>query len=241
MASPMAGLGFINAIIFGVQGETVRHFKLTGVKGECIAGALSGAVQSVICGPMELAKTRVQVQGIDKAYKHLFFHHIGEGSNTKYYGSFDCMAKIYKTNGLKGCFHGLGITFLRDTPAFSLYFGSFYTLCDWLTPHGSSQHELGAGRLLLAGGLGGTFSWVVLYPIDVVKSKFQADGVGPRPNYSSYTDCVRKTYKAEGLHGFSRGMLATILRAFPVNAATLTVVTITLRFANTRDTQLEIA
>ncbi|KXJ19828.1 mitochondrial basic amino acids transporter [Exaiptasia diaphana] len=241
MASPMAGLGFINAIIFGVQGETVRRFKLTGLKGECIAGALSGAVQSIICGPMELAKTRVQVQGIDKAYKHIFFHTIGEGSSSNYYGSFDCMAKIYKTNGLKGCFRGLGITFLRDTPAFSLYFGSFYMFCNWLTPQGSSPHELSAGRLLIAGGLGGTFSWVVLYPIDVIKSKFQADGVGPKPNYNGYIDCVQKTYKSEGLHGFGRGMLATILRAFPVNAATLTVVTITLRFANTRDSQLEIA
>lgn len=237
----MAGLGFINAIIFGVQGETVRRFKLTGVKGECIAGAFSGAVQSIIAGPMELAKTRVQVQGINTVYKHLFFHHIGEGKSNKYNGSFDCMAKVYKTEGLHGCFRGFWITLLRDTPAFSMYFGSFYTVCEWLTPAGSSVHQLSAWRLLIAGGFSGTFSWVVLYPIDIIKSKYQADGIGPKPNYTGYRDCIKKTYAKEGVRGFSRGLLATILRAFPVNAATLTVVTITLRLGRSKDSQLEIA
>ncbi|KAK3742244.1 hypothetical protein QZH41_009006, partial [Actinostola sp. cb2023] len=242
MASPMAGLGLINAIVFGIQGETVRRFKLTGLKGELIAGTVSGSVQSVICAPMELAKTRVQVQGIDMKYKHIFFHTIGEGNSTKYHGSFDCMAKIYKTQGIRGCYRGFWITLLRDAPAFAMYFGSFYTLCEWLTPAGSSVHQLSPMRLLVAGGLGGTVSWVVLYPIDVIKSKYQADGIGPRPNYNGYMECIKKTYKAEGIHGFSRGLLATILRAFPVNAATLTVVTITLRFARNRDSaHLELA
>lgn len=241
MASPMAGLGFINAIIFGVQGETMRRFKLTGLKGECVAGAFSGAVQSIICGPMELAKTRVQVQGINSAYSHVFFHHIGEGKSNLYNGSFDCIAKIYHTEGIRGCFRGFWITLLRDTPAFSFYFGSFYTFCDWLTPPGGSIHQLSPLRLLLAGGLSGTFSWIVLYPIDVIKSKYQADGAGSKPTYTGYIDCIRKTHAADGWRGFSCGMLATILRAFPVNAATLTVVTITLRLTKNKDSQLEMA
>lgn len=243
MASPLVGLGLINAIIFGVQGEAVRRFNLIGLKGECIAGGLAGAVQSFVCCPMELAKTRVQVQGINTKYNHIFFHSLKENSVLQYHGSIHCIKKVWQSEGLRGCFRGMSVTFLRDTPAFASYFGSFYLLCDWLTPEGSSIHHLSPMRLLIAGGLGGTFSWILTYPIDVIKSRYQADGVGPKPNYKGILDCVKQTYAAEGLAGFMRGMTATILRAFPVNATTLTVVTITLRFA--RDLhdqpQLEVA
>lgn len=231
MASPLAGLGLINAIIFGVQGEAVRRFDLRGLKGECIAGGLAGAVQSLVCCPMELAKTRVQVQGIDTKYNHIFFYTLKEKSVLKYHGSLHCFKKVLQTEGLRGCFRGMSVTLLRDTPAFASYFGSFYVLCDWLTPEGSSVHQLSPMRLLVAGGLGGTVSWILTYPIDVIKSRYQADGVGPKPNYKGVLDCFKQTYAAEGLAGFTRGMTATILRAFPVNATTLTVVTITLRFA----------
>lgn len=54
------------------------------------------------------------------------------------------------------------------------------------------------------------------YPLDSVKSRLQAYApftppTPKRPDKSSYefksfTDCVRHTYKTEGLHGFYRGM-----------------------------------
>ena len=55
------------------------------------------------------------------------------------------------------------------------------------------------------------------YPVDIVKSKQQADVSG---EFSSAFDCIRKTQSREGIRGFYRGISTTLVRAFPVNAAT---------------------
>jgi solute carrier family 25 carnitine/acylcarnitine transporter 20/29 len=44
--------------------------------------------------------------------------------------------------------------------------------------------------------------------------------------YSSVFDCAQKSYKNEGLKVFTRGLLPTILRAYPANAATFTTVSL---------------
>lgn len=225
MLSPMAGVGLINAIIFGVHGNLQRVLE-PGLSSHCFAGAVAGAVQSIVCCPMELAKTRVQIQS---------------SAQKTYHGSFDCLHKIYKQNGIKGCYRGMTLTLLRETPSFAIYFGTFELFCLALTPEGDSPDCIGPLSLLLAGGLSGISSWILTYPIDVVKSRFQADGDGKNRKYHGMMDCVRKTFRSGGLMAFSQGLPATILRAFPTNAATLATVTITLRLARNREKQLEFA
>lgn len=228
MLSPMAGIGFINAIIFGVQANVFRVLE-PGLSGQCISGAVAGAVQSIVCCPMELAKTRVQIQS-KKVNTH-----------ERYHGSFDCLQKIFKKNGIKGCYRGMTITLIREIPSFAIYFGTFELYCVALTRKGSSTDCIGLLGLLLAGGMSGISSWVFTYPIDVVKSRIQADGDGQDRKYRSIVDCVRKTYRSGGLNAFLQGLTATVVRAFPTNAATFATVTITLRYARKYEKQLELA
>lgn len=62
---------------------------------------------------------------------------------------------------------------------------------------------------------------MVIYPIDLIKSKMQTDGFTPDTRqYRSSWECARKTYAKEGIRGFYKGFNACILRAGPVNAAT---------------------
>ena len=58
------------------------------------------------------------------------------------------------------------------------------------------------------------------------------DGLSGRTLYTGAGDCVRQTYRNEGVRGFFRGMPSTLIRSFPVNAATFTVVTLILRWAS---------
>lgn len=225
MLSPMAGVGLINAIIFGVHGNLSRLLE-PGLSSQCIAGGVAGAVQSIVCCPMELAKTLVQVQNTSKPL---------------YHGSIDCLQKIYKKNGITGLYKGMTITLTREIPSFAIYFGTFEFFCNAMTPEGDGAGHIGPLGLLLAGGLSGISSWFFTYPIDVVKSRFQADGEGKNRRYQSILDCVKKTYKSGGLHAFSQGLSATILRAFPTNAATLATVTVTLRIARDHKKQAEFA
>ncbi|EDO35704.1 predicted protein [Nematostella vectensis] len=230
MASPLAGLGLINAIIFGVQGETLRRLNGSGTMAQAISGAIAGGVQSIVCCPMELAKTRVQVQG--------------QGQKLMAYtGSLDCLKKVFHSEGLRGCFRGMAITTTRDIPAFALYFGSFQYVCELLTPKGEHVDNLSPIRLFFSGGIAGTLSWILTYPVDMVKSCYQADGRTnsgkPQYKYNGYADCVKKIYISGGVSAFGQGLLATILRGFPTNAATLTVVTLTLRLARNPESHYE--
>lgn len=55
------------------------------------------------------------------------------------------------------------------------------------------------------------------------------DGLAGDRVYKGIGDCIAKTYRSEGVHGFFRGMPTTLIRSFPVNAVTFSVVTWMLR------------
>jgi solute carrier family 25 carnitine/acylcarnitine transporter 20/29 len=68
MTSPMAGVAVINAIVFGVYGNFQRRVAQPDcLSSHLMAGAVAGFVQSFVCSPMELVKTRLQVQAIRAA------------------------------------------------------------------------------------------------------------------------------------------------------------------------------
>lgn len=83
--------------------------------------------------------------------------------------------------------------------------------------------------MLLAGGFAGMASWFVSYPIDVLKTRVQMDGSDGRRTYEGMVDCYKKSVAREGYKFLFRGLMPTLVRAFPVNAACFTVVTWSMR------------
>ncbi|XP_072295924.1 mitochondrial basic amino acids transporter-like [Eucyclogobius newberryi] len=220
IGSPMMGLTFINAIVFGVQGNAIRRLGQDTPTNQFMAGAAAGAIQCVICCPMELAKTRMQMQGTGM-----------RKSSTKklYKNSLDCLTRIYQREGLKGVNRGMVTTLIRETPGFGVYFWAYDMLTRGLGCEPENPYMI--PKLLFAGGMAGIASWLSTYPVDVIKSRLQADGVGGVNRYSSIADCVRQSVQREGYMVFTRGLTSTLLRAFPVNAATFATVTLVLLYA----------
>lgn len=212
LSSPLAGVAFVNAIVFGVYGNVHRLAGNSNTyKIHFMAGATAGLVQSLICSPMELVKTRLQLQH-DK---------IG---CIKFRGPVQCLSYIYRCEGLTGIFRGLGVTTIRDVPGFAAYFVSYEFFM-------RAKQNPGIGYILMSGGMAGIVSWLLTIPIDVVKSRIQADGMtGQRPVYNGIIDCVKKSYAQEGGAFFTRGLSSTLLRAFPMNAVCFMVVSSTIKF-----------
>ena len=90
-------------------------------------------------------------------------------------------------------------------------------------------------EMLFAGGMAGVASWVSCFPMDVIKTRLQSDTEG---KYSGAFDCYKKTVAREGYKALFRGLNSTLIRAFPSNAATFTVVTWVMRYVTSRESAL---
>lgn len=206
MSSPIIGVSLINAVIFGVYGETQRHIPDPNSLTSCfISGAIAGFAQSPICSLIELAKTRMQ---------------LSSSTGRPFKGPMQFYLHTYRHERLRGLFKGLGCTFMREIPSFGLYFLTYEALMRNL-----DNKPVPTIYILLAGGLAGTCSWVTTYPIDVIKSRIQANG----NLYAGMYDCLRQSVRKEGYTFLYKGISSTVLRAFPMNAVTFTVVNWTFK------------
>lgn len=124
---------------------------------------------------------------------------------------------IIRARGLRGMYRGYVSQLYRDIPASASYFAifefaSFYSHKH--LPYLNSQFIN-----FVAGGLAGVLSWTLIMPLDVIKSRVQADVKGNL--YKGWMDCVVKSVKSDGLSVLFVGYSAVACRAFLVNSVTL--------------------
>ena len=222
MAYPLIGQGAINATVFGVHKMGLKILQPEGgqpkIHHNILAGGIAGAVQCVICCPMELIKLRMQVQGIAQARQSMVVYH----------GPWKTAVKIYRQGGVIALNKGMVPTLYRETMSFATYFTTYDYLCQTIAGKGTVD-DLGLLKLMFAGAVTGIPTWLVSYPFDVVKSRIQVDGVHAPRQYRGLVDCFRKSYAEGGLRVFGRGLQSTILRAVIINAATLPTYTLLMR------------
>ena len=83
----------------------------------------------------------------------------------------DCVKQSFAANGVRAPFQGLSATLLRNIPANSVYLGSFEVMKMRAAAHyNCTIPELPAWTVLSAASLGGIMYWVVIFPVDVIKS-----------------------------------------------------------------------
>ena len=220
--------------------RTFQHFSgqdTPGLRYSFLSGAVAGFSQVVICSPSELIKLRLQLQKNKLDFIPHTLHHKHSSDIHVYSGPWDTLRKIYKEDGLfRGLGKGYWVTCIREIPAFSFYFFIYDLLCRSAMRHKGLGHvdQLSPAFICFAGGLGGIAAWVVSYPPDVIKSRYQVDGMtGGRLRYKSATDCFVQSSR-EGWRVFTIGLLPTVLRAFPVNAVTFVTVALVMRASRRR-------
>lgn len=96
-------------------------------------------------------------------------------------------------------------------------------------------NQQAALKILLCGGIAGVVTWASVFPLDVIKTKLQAqpllDGreqssesqalleqVRPKKRLINSFEVARDTYHTGGFKAFYRGLGVCSLRAFIVNA-----------------------
>ncbi|KAH7029034.1 mitochondrial carrier domain-containing protein [Microdochium trichocladiopsis] len=231
--TPLVGIGACVSIQFGAFGFAKRYLEnanaaaaspLNPLKSKDLsygqyyaAGAFAGVANSVISGPIEHVRIRLQTQP--------------HGAARLYNGPLDCVRKLSSHGGvLQGLYRGEAVTILREAQAYGCWFLAFeYMMNQDAARNNISRKEIPPWKVALYGGLAGEALWLGSYPLDVIKSKMQTDGFGPEQKYKSMRDCFAQTWRAEGMRGFWKGLGPTLLRAMPVSAGTFAVVEMTMR------------
>ncbi|KAK4664940.1 carrier protein ymc1 [Podospora pseudopauciseta] len=185
------------------------------------AGAFAGVANSVLSGPIEHVRIRLQTQP--------------HGPARLYSGPLDCVRQLVRQGGFThGLYRGQAVTLIREAQAYGLWFLSF----EWLMNSDAKRNsvdrkEIPSWKVALYGGLAGEALWLGSYPFDVVKSKMQTDGFGQgQQRYRNMRHCFAQVWRQEGMRGFWKGLGPTLLRAMPVSAGTFAVVEMTMRAIN---------
>ncbi|XP_045447452.1 mitochondrial basic amino acids transporter [Melitaea cinxia] len=202
--APIGGVAGINAIVFGTYKNIRRAMpNPDSLTSHAVAGGTAGMLQSFACAPVELVKTRQQLAKAGMPE-----------------GAWAGARHVLRTGGYRSLFRGLVITIVRDSPSFAVYFTAYEAM---------TRGSQSAMQVFAAGGIAGVISWILFYPIDVIKSRIQADTNGL---YKGSWDCFLKSVRTDGWRCLGRGLGAVTLRAFISNGACFTAVAWTERAWN---------
>ncbi|XP_005053845.1 PREDICTED: solute carrier family 25 member 48 isoform X1 [Ficedula albicollis] len=224
MSFPLASIGVYSSVVFGVFSSTQRWLgrlrhgdapAAPSLADVALASVVAGGISVGIGTPVELVKIRLQMQTQPYAKAKVKLNSTAPGSPV-YRGPIHCLRTILQKEGIAGIYRGNVAMLLRDIPGYLAYFIPYAMFCDWITPDGSLSPN--AFAIWMAGGIAGAVSWAVSTPMDVVKSRLQADGVYSN-QYKGTLDCMLQSYQNEGLKVFCRGLMVNTVRGFPSSAA----------------------
>ncbi|KAL3467059.1 mitochondrial carrier domain-containing protein [Aspergillus heterothallicus] len=194
-----------------------------------LAGGLAGLANSIISGPTEHIRIRLQTLPPSQS----------QGPKP---GVLACVRSIVTQGGLAALYRGQTPTMLREFGSYGVWFSVYGVLVSRVskpttnpaasTPPltttttsqtGPENIHIPTYKIAACGILTGLVLWTVNYPFDVVKSKMQADGLGRDQRYLRMRDAMQATWKESGWRGFWRGLGPALVRAVPVSAGTFVV------------------
>lgn len=162
---------------------------------QIIAGGSAGLVEICLMHPLDVVKTRFQIQ---------------RGSDLNRYKSLsDCFRTIFRNEGILGFYKGILPPILAETPKRAVKFFTFEQYKKLL-----SLSPLSPGLALTVAGLGsGLTEAVVVNPFEVVKVSLQANRDSFKQQPSSFAQARLIIKKGGfGLNGLNKGLTSTLGR-----------------------------
>ncbi|KAJ1834379.1 hypothetical protein LPJ73_007814, partial [Coemansia sp. RSA 2703] len=112
----------------------------------------------------------------------------------------------------------------RDSSGTAIYFASYETVKETLRRLTGSD-KTGPLTHMMAGGTCGVVSWLLIFPVDLIKSTMQSQVLKPKDaqEFKSSWQCVGAIYRKLGVSGFYRGISVSLIRAFPIHGLNFVV------------------
>lgn len=204
--------------------------------GGFLAGSMAACGAVTFTNPIELIKTRMQLQG-ELSSK--------TDAPKLYRNPLQASVVIFKNEGLRGLQQGLVCGYVYQTALngfrVGLYEPSRYYITKTLLP---GQFSEDASKIpqnilvnVLSGLVSGTAGAVVANPFFLIKTRMQAynksglgTNVGQQTYYRGIFDGLKTIYQSEGIKGWFRGTDAAVLRTGAGSAAQLPVYNFTKNY-----------
>ncbi|KAL7837914.1 hypothetical protein AOLI_G00263180 [Acnodon oligacanthus] len=181
---------------------------LSDVQKAC-AGSVASVFSSLVLCPTELVKCRLQTM-----------HEMAASGRiaTTQNSMWSVVKSIAQNEGPTGFFQGLTPTIAREVPGYFCFFGA-YELCrtsfaDYLH---CSKDDIGVAPIMFSGGLGGACLWLVVFPMDCVKSRIQVMSMTVKQ--AGFFKTFMHIFRTEGFRALYSGLTPTMIRTFPANGA----------------------
>jgi Mitochondrial carrier protein len=172
----------------------VSYESLKPILSPLVAGLVAGALEAFVwIQPTE----RLKVLRIHNGHEHRTI--------------LKSVAILFHTQGISGLWRGGSATVTRN----SLTVGVRFWLVEQMMPfirsmRGERSTAENAG---IAGFIAGSITTVLNQPIDVIKTRMNADQVGAdKPKFSSNIDCARSIWNEGGIKAYSSGLSARIFK-----------------------------
>jgi len=165
-----------------------------------VAGAGAGFVAQLVVYPLEIIKTRLALS-----------------TTGEFRGVRDVVRGLVTDSkwGMFGVYRGITPSLLGIVPYAGIDLMIYNSLKEqWMAKNRDKNNRPDVVTLLSFGAFSSTCGQVVAFPLQVVRTKLQADKYIP-PAYNGMVDCFAKTLKEEGFKGLYRGLGPNFLKTIP--------------------------
>jgi solute carrier family 25 (adenine nucleotide translocator) protein 4/5/6/31 len=164
--------------------------------GNLLSGGAAGGTSLLFVYPLDFARTRLAAD-------------VGKGGSREFNGLWDCISKIFKSDGAIGLYRGFGISLGGIIVYRAAFFGGYDTAKTMLL-----KDERNANPIFkwMIAQVVTTAAGVISYPFDTVRRRMMMQSGQKEKMYTSTLDCATKILRKEGPNAFFKGALSNALR-----------------------------
>ncbi|XP_055454243.1 solute carrier family 25 member 36 isoform X1 [Psammomys obesus] len=174
-----------------------------------VSAAMAGFTAITATNPIWLIKTRLQLDARNRGEKRM--------------GAFECVRKVYQTDGLKGFYRGMSASYagISETVIhFVIYESIKQKLLEYKTASVMESDEESVKeasdfvRMMLAAATSKTCATTIAYPHEVVRTRLREEGT----KYRSFFQTLSLIVQEEGYGSLYRGLTTHLVRQIPNTA-----------------------
>ncbi|CUM51459.1 uncharacterized protein AC631_04966 [Debaryomyces fabryi] len=175
-----------------------------------LAGGIGGVCGQFTVYPIDTLKFRLQCSDLESSVR---------GNALLFQTAKD----LFKEGGIRIFYRGIFVGVSGIFPYAALDLGTFTTIKNWLVIRESKKKgikeedvKLPNYMVLSLGALSGTFGATMVYPINLLRTRLQAQGTYAHPyTYDGFNDVLRKTIAREGYPGLFKGLVPNLAKVAP--------------------------